>query len=251
MPVLSGKVAVVTGGSSGIGAATVALLARSGATVVNWDVVPPNGHAEAFMRVDVTDANAVTGAVAEVEGKFGGVDIFANVAGTASQHRIETTSPENWNDDLALNLSAHFFTLRACVPVMRKRGGGRIVTVSSLAALRMSMNFSISYTAAKAGLLGFVRHAAFEFAPDNILVNAVLPGPVLTPQMKEKATPEALDLATQSMPIGRLLEPEEIAEAILFFCSPASSGCTGSALVVDGGSSIGVVSPAAHSRRRD
>jgi NAD(P)-dependent dehydrogenase (short-subunit alcohol dehydrogenase family) len=250
MTVLDGKVAVVTGASSGIGAATMALLARSGATVVNWDVTPPSGHTQTFMRVDVTDANAVNNAAAEVEGKFGGIDILVNVAGNGSQQTVESMTPENWNDVLALNLSAHFFTLKACVPAMRKRGGGRIVTVSSLAAQRMSMNLGISYTASKSGLLGLVRHAAFEFARDNILVNAVLPGPVMTPLMKGKSTQDAIDFATQSIPIGRFLEADEVAEAILFFCSPASSGCTGSSLLVDGGCSIGVVSPAIYFKGR-
>ena len=250
MSLLNGNVAVVTGASSGIGAATLALLERSGAIGVNWDVAAPSDPARGFMQVDVTNSAAVAAAAGEVERTFGGIDILVNVAGNGSQQTVEAMSAEDWSAVLALNLSAHFFTMKACVPAMRKRGGGRIVTVSSLAALRMSMNLGISYTAAKSGLLGLVRHAAFEFARDNILVNAVLPGPVMTPLMKGKSTPAAIDFAKQSMPIGRFLEPEEIAQAILFFCSPASSGCTGSSLLVDGGCSIGVVSPAIYFKGR-
>lgn len=248
---LADKVAVVTGGASGIGAATTEMLRRRGAAVSVWDIAPTTDDGSAYYRcIDVRDPDAVSRAAQFVECELGGIDLLINVAGGGTQQMIESMSPQDWNAIIALNLSGPFYAIKACVAAMRRRGGGRIVIVSSLAALRMSMNLGVSYTAAKSGLLGLTRHAAFEYARDNILVNAVLPGPVMTPLMREKSTPEAVEYAAKSMPLGRFLTPDEIAEPILFFCSPASSGCTGATLLIDGGCSIGVVPPETYFRGR-
>ena len=252
---LGGKIAVVTGGSSGIGAATVRMLRQRGATVSVWDIAPDpdetsSRRAGTYLRVDVTQAEALAEAAASVERDLGGIDILVNVAGGGTQRTIDGMTTTDWDEIIALNLSGAFYGIKACTGSMRRRGGGRIVTVSSLAALRMSMNLGVSYTAAKSGLLGLTRHAAFEYARDNILINAVLPGPVMTPLMANKSTPEAIEFATRSMPFGRFLTPEEVAEPILFFCTPGSSGCTGTHILVDGGCSIGVVSPEIYFRGR-
>ena len=248
---LAGKVAIVTGGSGGIGAGTVARLRERGATVVVWDIAPAaegdagtGGPPGAFRRVDVTKADEVAEAADAAEGEFGGIDLLVNVAGGGSQTTIAGMTTDDWDGVIALNLSGTFYAIKACAGSMRRRGGGRIVVVSSLAAMRMSMNLGVSYTAAKSGLLGLTRHAAFEYARDGIRVNAVLPGPVMTPLMAGKSTPEAIAFATDSMPFGRFLTVDEVVQTILFFCSDASSGCTGSHILVDGGCSIGVVSPA-------
>ena len=131
---------------------------------------------------------------------------------------------------------------KAGAPALRIRGGGAIVTVASLAGLRMSMNNGVSYTSAKAGVLGLTRHAAFELACDNIRVNAVLPGPVLTPQMKAKISQETLERVPREVPLGRWVQPEEVASPILFFCSPMSSACTGTHVIIDCGLHVGATS---------
>jgi 3-oxoacyl-[acyl-carrier protein] reductase len=125
---------------------------------------------------------------------------------------------------------------------LRRRGGGAIVTVGSLAGLRMSMNNGMSYTASKSGVLGLTRHAAFELGRDNIRVNAVLPGPVLTPQMKAKISAETLAGVPKTLPLGRWVQPSEVAAPILFFCSPMASACTGTHVIIDCGLHVGATS---------
>jgi 3-oxoacyl-[acyl-carrier protein] reductase len=193
--------------------------------------------------VDVTDAAAVEEAAIRTERELGGIDLLVNVAGGNAGQRsslLEDMPSQDWADVLTLNLSGPFHCVKACVEPMRRRGQGAVVTVASLASIRMSMNLGISYTSAKAGLLGFTRHAAFDLAPHRIRVNAVLPGPVLTEPMKAHvAQTPLMDAVPRQLPIGRWIEPEDIANSILFFCSNVSSACTGTHLVVDGGLHIG------------
>ena len=160
------------------------------------------------------------------------------MAGSGTPTTIATTPPEDWDRIIRLNLSGPFNGIKACADAIRRRGGGAIVTVSSLAAISMSMNFGASYTASKSGVMGLTRHAAFELARDNIRVNAVLPGPVLT-ALTQRGTQAAHDEVIGRVPLGRWITPEEIAAPILFFCTAASSAITGTSLVVDGGLSIG------------
>ena len=194
--------------------------------------------AASTMAADVADFNSVLAVVERAESLFGGVDILVNVAGSGTPTTIEATRPEEWDRIVQLNLTGPFNAIKACVASMRKRGGGVIVTVSSLAATSMSMNFGASYTASKAGVLGLTRHAAFELARDKIRVNAVLPGPVLTP-LAQRGTKKTHEEVIGRVPLGRWITPDEVAEPILFFCTDASSAITGTTLVVDGGLSIG------------
>jgi 3-oxoacyl-[acyl-carrier protein] reductase len=152
---------------------------------------------------------------------------------------IADMSPQDWQNVVGLNLTGPFNCIKACAGAMRRRGGGAMVTVGSLASLTMSMNNGASYTAAKSGVLGLTRHAAFELGGDGIRVNAVLPGPVMTPQMDRKVTPDIRQSIPDQLPLGRWIAPEEVAGAIMFFCLPMSSACTGSYLLVDGGLAIG------------
>ena len=253
-PDLKGKVAIVTGGAGGIGSSTVHALARAGVAVAIWDLklesaqavaaeVERQGGSAIGYSVDVTSASAVDGAVREAEKAFGGIDLLINVAGGNAGKRsslLEDMPPEDWDSVVSLNLSAPFYCIKACVEPMKRRGRGAVVTVASLASIRMSMNLGISYTSGKAGLLGLTRHAAFDLAPHKIRVNAVLPGPVITELMRSHASQSALiDSVPKQLPIARWVEPADIANAILFFCSDVSSACTGTDLVVDGGMHIG------------
>lgn len=251
---LEGRVALVTGAAGGIGSAVAHCLAEAGADLALVDLNPQKLDAVVMalhsderhrtrrieaVQCDVRDADQVNSVVDELAGRLGGIDILVNVAGGGTPQTLETLSPENWRSVLDLNLSGPFYFTRAVAPHMRKRGGGAIVTTASLAAITMSMNNGVSYTAAKTGLLGLTRHSAYELARDGIRVNAVLPGPTLTGQIKAKMSPERIDAVAIGLPLGRWVMPEEIARAILFFCSDLSSACTGTHFIVDSGMHIG------------
>jgi 3-oxoacyl-[acyl-carrier protein] reductase len=243
----SGRVAIVTGGAGGIGTATVHRLLESGASVAAFDrdqgrldaLKVGKGDDLSVHLVDVMDLDRVEAAVAEVAKNFGRLDIMISVAGGGTPTTIESADAGDWNRVIALNLSGPFYCIKAAAPFMRKVGGGSIVTVGSLAAFQMSFNNGVSYTAAKSGVLGLTRHAAFELARDNIRVNAVLPGPIMTPQMDAKIDTKSRAAVPKQVPLGRWLSPEEVADPILFFCSEASRGCTGAHVLVDGGLHVG------------
>ncbi|VWX61288.1 3-oxoacyl-(acyl-carrier-protein) reductase FabG [Burkholderiales bacterium 8X] len=247
---IEGKVCLVTGAAGGIGSATARLFARQGAAVALFDRdedgvtrLAADLNAEGLRAfgaaMDVRDLAAYTQAVERTEREFGGLDFIVNVAGGGSRQTLATMSSDDWHAIVDLNLTGPFNSIKAGAPALRRRGGGAIVTVASLAALTMSMNNGLSYTAAKAGVLGLTRHAAFELGRDNIRVNAVLPGPVLTPQMQAKLSPEKLAAVPKTLPLGRWVKAEEVAAPILFFCSPMSSACTGTHVVIDCGLHVG------------
>lgn len=250
---IAGKVALVTGAAGGIGSATARLFAQAGVAVAAFDRDGAGAEALAAQLrseqaraigggFDVRDYEGFAEAIAFTERELGGLDFIVNVAGGGSRQTLSTMTPDDWHAIVDLNLTGPFHSIKAGAPALRRRGGGAIVTVCSLAALRMSMNNGMSYTASKAGVLGLTRHAAFELGRDNIRVNAVLPGPVLTPQMRAKLPPEKIAEVPRTLPLGRWVQPEEVAAPILFFCSPMSSACTGTHVVIDSGLHVGAAS---------
>lgn len=262
-PGIGGKVALITGAAGGIGSATARLFAREGASVALFDRDGDGARAlAAELRAggaraigggfDVRDLPAYTDAVALTEREFGGLDFIVNVAGGGSRQTLASMTSEDWHAIVDLNLTGPFNSIKAGAPALRRRGGGAIVTVASLAAITMSMNNGLSYTASKSGVLGLTRHAAFELGRDNIRVNAVLPGPVLTPQMKAKLPPETLAAVPRTLPLGRWVQAEEVAAPILFFCSPMASACTGTHVIIDCGLHVGApTSREEYDRTRD
>lgn len=250
---IGGKVAFITGAAGGIGSATARLFAAEGAAVALFD---RNGEGVEQLASDMraSGARVLAGtfdvrqqaeygaAIERTESEFGGLDFIVNVAGGGSRQTLATMTEEDWHAIVDLNLTGPFNSIKTAAPALRRRGGGAIVTVGSLAGLRMSMNNGVSYTAAKAGVLGLTRHAAFELGRDNIRVNAVLPGPVLTPQMKAKISAETLARVPRELPLGRWVQPEEVAAPILFFCSPMANACTGTHVIIDCGLHIGATS---------
>jgi len=250
---LKGKIALITGAAGGIGSATARLLADSGVTVALFD---RDGHGASALaqELELSGARVLAGAfdvcrlqefedaVERTESELGGIDFIINVAGGGSRQTLNTMTDTDWHAIVDLNLTGPFYSIKAGVPALRRRGGGAIVTVASLASIRMSMNNGVSYTASKAGVLGLTRHAAFELGRDGIRVNAVLPGPVLTPQMRAKISKETLEGVPKTLPLGRWVAPEEVAAPILFFCSSLSSACTGTHVVIDGGLHVGATS---------
>jgi NAD(P)-dependent dehydrogenase (short-subunit alcohol dehydrogenase family) len=242
----SGKIAIVTGGGNGIGAATcraftvagarVAVLDRDGAAAgrVAGEITGRGGNASAH-AVDVADRGAFNAAAGEIAAAAGGIDILVNGAGTTLRRMIPEMSPEDWDRVIAVNLTGAFNGIQAVLPHMRKRGGGAIVNIASIAGQRISFGGTANYTASKAGLLGLTRHAAYELAPDHIRVNAVCPGPTATGFGGAIPTAETKAARSQRIPLGRMCEPEDIADPILFLAGQAARMITGVALTVDGG----------------
>ena len=229
---LDGAVALVTGGASGIGAATVDQLRSRGATVVVADV---SGVDE---PVDVTDEAAVDALVAGIVERHGRLDLAANVAGTSGTFaNIVDTDTEAWRRTMAVNLDALFFCVRAELRAMKAAGtAGSIVNVASSAG-KMGVPGLAAYSASKPAVLGLTKTAALEVARDGIRVNAVCPGTVRTPMLRAFVGGDeaALEKMGRVAPIGRLAEPDEIAAAIVWLCSDAASFVTGHALEADGG----------------
>jgi 3-oxoacyl-[acyl-carrier protein] reductase len=241
---LTGKVALVSGGGNGIGAASCRALANSGAHVAVIDrdgeaaarIVSEIGGGATSHALDVADGDAFKRLASDIAAQSGGIDILVNSAGTITRQTIAAMPAADWDRVIAVNLRGPFNGTRAVVPHMKKRGSGAIVNIASIAGRRISFGGGANYSASKAGLLGFTRHAAYELAPDKIRVNAVCPGPTATgfgggqiPSAERKAE------RAKKIPLGRMVEPEDIADAVLFLASDLSRMCTGIALDVDGG----------------
>jgi NAD(P)-dependent dehydrogenase (short-subunit alcohol dehydrogenase family) len=242
----AGKVVLVTGGGSGIGAATCRAFAARGARVavvdrdaqaaerVAAEITGRNGNATAS-PLDVTNREGFTRLAAGITEATGGIDILVNGAGVTVRRMIGEMGAEDWDRVIAVNLTGAFNGIRAVLPHMRARGGGAIVNVASIAGQRISFGGTANYTASKAGLLGLTRHAAYELAPDRIRVNAVCPGPTATAFGGAIPTAESKAARARKIPLGRMCEPEDIADPILFLASDAARMITGVALTVDGG----------------
>ena len=241
----AGKVAVVTGGGNGIGAATCRAFAAQGARVAVLDrdasaaesvaggIADRGGNATAH-AVDVADRAAFHVAATKIAEAAGGIDVLVNGAGTTVRQLIRDMRPEDWDRVIAVNLTGAFNGIQAVLPHMRRRGGA-IINVASIAGQRISFGGTANYSASKAGLLGLTRHAAYELAPDGIRVNAVCPGPTATAFGGAIPSEETKALRAQKIPLGRMCEPEDIADPILFLAGPAARMITGVALTVDGG----------------
>jgi len=242
----AGKIALVTGGGNGIGAATCRAFAAQGARVAVLDrdaasaervaveITGRNGQAAAY-AVDVADRDAFARLTEGITEAWGGIDILVNGAGTTVRRMIGEMGVEDWNRVLAVNLTGAFNGIQAVLPHMRARGGGAIVNIASIAGQRISFGGTANYTASKAGLLGLTRHAAYELAPDGIRVNAVCPGPTATGFGGAMPSEEAKATRALKIPLGRMCEPDDIADPVLFLAGRAARMITGVALTVDGG----------------
>ncbi len=232
-PDLAGRVALVTGGASGIGAATVELLRAAGAVVVAADLRGGDG----IDALDVTDEAAVDALVASVVERHGRLDLAANVAGTSGVHaNLADSATGDWRATMAVNLDGVYFCLRAELRAMLPQGSGSVVNVASSAG-RMGVPGLAAYSASKHAVIGLTKSAALEVAREGIRVNAVCPGTVRTPMLRAfvGGSDEVLAQMGRRAPMGRLGEPEEIAEAIVWLLSDAARFVTGNALSPDGG----------------
>ncbi|EHN10713.1 short-chain dehydrogenase/reductase SDR [Patulibacter medicamentivorans] len=248
-PRFEGRVAIVTGAASGMGAAMVRGFHAEGATVVAVDIdregveataaeVDGGGDRITPVALDVTDADAVAATVAEVAGR-GRIDVLCNNAGILDDYvPAHEASWELWSRILAVNLSGPFLLARAVVPTMLAQGAGAIVNTCSIAAF-VGGGGGAAYTTSKHGLLGLTRQLAFDYGRHGIRVNAICPGAVATGMTTELRTPEQanehVDAAIAATPAGRWGEPEEVAALALFLASDEASFIHGTPVLVDGG----------------
>jgi len=250
---LSGRVAVVTGGASGIGLASARRLASEGARVVLADVDQEAGKRAAdevsglFLPVDVTDPDSVEQLFAVAHQEYGSVDIAFNNAGISppEDDSILDTGLEAWRRVQEVNLTSVYLCCKAVIPYMRRQGKGSIINTASFVAVMGAATSQISYSASKGGVLSMSRELGVQFAREGIRVNALCPGPVNTPLLQElfASDAERAQRRLVHVPMGRFAEPEEIAAAVAFLASDDSSFITASTFLVDGGISGAYVTP--------
>ena len=244
---LENKVALISGGARGLGAAEARLFAKEGARVVIGDLLEEEGRrteAEineiggqcAFVRLDVTSESSWREAVATAVNRFGKLDILVNNAGISIQGDIENFSEQDWDRMNAVNTKGVFFGTKHAIPAMRQAGGGSIINISSGAGIAPALGTSAAYAATKGSVRIFSKATAVQLAKDNIRCNSVHPGPVETMMLNATRSDEASrQEQVARVPMGRVGRPEEIAYGVLYLASDESSFVTGSELVIDGG----------------
>lgn len=248
---LDGKVALITGAGSGIGRATALLFVKEGAKVVVVDYVPEGGEetvrmvreagGEAiFIEADVSKAADVERMIKTTVDKYGRIDILYNNAGIMGAYTFTADTPEkNWDTILNINLKGVFLGSKYVIPVMLNQGGGVIINTASTAGM-IGLPGLPAYCASKAGVVQLTKTIALEYADQNIRVNCICPGGILTPMTQLPDPAEAQPPFRQSQPMRRFGGPEEVAQAALYLASDDSSYVTGIALVVDGGWATGI-----------
>jgi 3-hydroxybutyrate dehydrogenase len=255
---LKGKVALVTGSTSGIGQGIAQALAAAGADVMlngfgsaeqvealRTSIAARYGVRVGHSSADVAGPEQIAAMVAETEARFGAVDILVNNAGIQFVANIEEFPAERWDAIIAVNLSAIFHAMKAAIPGMKRRGWGRIINIASAHGLVASAQ-KVAYVAAKHGVVGMTKVAAIELANDGVTVNAICPGWVLTPlvqqQLDDRARHEGTNIETQKQrflaekqPMAQFSTPEQIGALAVFLCSEGARTITGAPLSIDGG----------------
>jgi len=243
----NGKVAIVTGASSGIGKSVSELYAREGAAVVLSDInqelgeevtagIREAGGEAIFVRADVSKPSDCENMVKATLDKYGRLDFACNNAGIGGdQNPTADYSIEAWEKALSVNLSGVFYCMKYEIPAMLKSGGGSIISMASILG-RVGFAGAVGYVAAKHGVLGLTKTAAMEYAPQGVRVNVVGPGFISTPLIQElENNPEINNMLISLHPIGRLGKPEEVAELVMWLSSEKASFVTGAYIPVDGG----------------
>jgi 3-oxoacyl-[acyl-carrier protein] reductase len=241
------QVVIVTGAARGIGLRIARAFGREGARVAALDIdtagaealardLTGQGRAALALKTDVTAAAEVRHAVAAVLERWSRVDVLVNNAGGFSViRRTEDIPDDEWDAIFRLNVTSAFLCTKAVLPIMRRQRAGAIVNLSSITGRAAAVTVTSHYAAAKAAILGFTRHVAREVAAEGIRVNAVAPGTVATERFRALRSEEEARRLTAGVPMGRVAEPEEIAEVVLFLASDAARYVTGATLDVNGG----------------
>jgi NAD(P)-dependent dehydrogenase (short-subunit alcohol dehydrogenase family) len=243
---LDGKVAVITGGASGIGLACAHAMARSGADISIWDLSQDSvdetikslaqyGHGTHGAVVDVADSAGVDAAMGDVVSSFGRVDIAVCNAGIGGEANTSADyTDEGWHKVIAVNLDGVFFTMRAAIRAMKTTGGGSIINMASILG-QVGFATASAYTAAKHGVVGLTQAAAWDHAADGVRVNAVGPGFIETPLLSKALDQPTLDFLGTQHALQRLGKPEEVAELVAWLASDGASFATGTYYAIDGG----------------
>jgi len=243
---VAGKVALISGGSGGIGAATAKLLAKEGAAVVIADLLEKEGRLVEtsiiksggqglFINLDVTNEDSWNSAVDAAVSNFGKLDILVNNAGVSHRAGVEDTTSDSWDKVFDVNVKGVFLGTKAVIPAMRSAGGGSIINISSIYGLVGSVT-STAYHASKGAVRIFNKSTAIQYASENIRANSVHPGFVDSPMTRaHHDNPNIHQERVSKMPLGRMGQPEDIAAGILYLASDESSFVTGAELVIDGG----------------
>jgi len=243
---LKDKVAIITGGGSGIGRATCLLFAREGAKVVVADYIAEGGNETVrqisaadgqavFVQADVSKSADVRNMIGAAVRNYGRVDILFNNAGIEGPStKLANLKEEDWDRVIAIDLTSVYLGMKYVIPEMIKQGGGVILSTASVAGL-VGFQGSGAYAAAKAGVINLTRLAALEYADKNIRVNCICPGVIETPMVERVMGGRPRERVVRSEPIGRLGRPEDIANAALFLASDESSFATGAPFIIDGG----------------
>jgi len=243
---LEGKVCVITGAASGIGAESARRFAEEGATVVGVDLAA-DSEGELALQVDVTHEEDVAGTYAEVRERFGRIDVLFNNAGISppDDASVLDTSLEAWRTVQDVNLSSVFLCCKHGIPHLLQTGGGSVINTASFVAVMGASTSQISYTASKGGVLALSRELGVQFARQGVRVNALCPGPVATPLLEELYAndPEQAARRLVHLPMGRFAQPRELANAALFLASDESSYVNASTFLVDGGLAGAYVTP--------
>lgn len=239
---LEDKVAVITGGAGGMGSVHAQLFIKEGAKVIIADLDDKNGEELAtelggnahFIKLDVTDAESWKHLVSETEKIFGPINILVNNAGIAITKPYLETSVEEYKNLISINQDGIFIGMQEVYPSMKKTGKGSIVNISSTAGL-VGVESQTAYGTSKFAVRGMTKHAAIEFAKDNIRVNSVHPGAIKTAMLDQEDTRSILEALAKKIPLGRVAEPIEVSNLVLFLASDESSYSTGSEFIIDGG----------------
>ena len=244
---LDGKVALISGGARGMGAAEARLFAREGAAVVFGDLlddlgqqveaeINETGGKAVYTHLDVTSEQDWDSAVQTAVSRFGKLDVLVNNAGIAVFTSGDDATVEDWDRVMDVNAKGVFLGTRAAIPEMRNAGGGSIVNISSISGMVGQDNIHMGYNASKGAVRLLTKSTAVQYAKDGIRANSVHPGPIATPMTEAgRADPERYKQSMARTPLGRYGEPDDVAYGVLFLASDESSYMTGSELVIDGG----------------
>lgn len=247
------RTVLITGAGIGIGRATALAFGANGDHVIVTDVledegravadeIRKNGGAAEFQQLDVTDTAATDALVADIESTHGALDVIVANAGIAHKVPLGAMSDEKWDFTFDVDLKGIMRIVRAAAPAMRARKSGAVVALSSIMGVAYGWDEHVHYSAAKSGVVGLVRGLAVELARDGVRVNGVAPGYIRTAQalsVQHSLGPEGLEQAADFIPMGRVGEPDDIADVIVFLASPAARYMTGQTVVVDGGLLVG------------